>query len=155
MQGNHSESIHRRVLCIISNSFEPNGDGRPGEEPKQYKRLKEVADPPVHPAVVLEVPPADDHPRLVPQLRPCLVEVEGVVVGDLVEEVEEGDLVGAEARRGAAGADVVDGDGGRRQRRQHHPLPEVAAAGEPPRFVPPHLAGRSSRAPLLVGGGRG
>lgn len=94
-------------------------------------------------------------PREEARVLACLVEVEGVVVGDLVEEVEEGDLVGAEARRGAAGADVVDGDGGRRQRRQHHPLPEVAAAGEPPRFVPPHLAGRSSRAPLLVGGGRG
>jgi hypothetical protein len=42
-----------------------------------------------------------------------------------------------EARR-AVGADVDDGDRGGGQRRQHHPLPEVAAAGEPPGFVSPH-----------------
>lgn len=60
------------------------------------------------------------------------------MVGDLVEEAEEGDLVGAEAR--VDRADVLDGDGGGGQRRQHHPLPEAAASSEPPGFVPSHLA---------------
>jgi len=86
MQGCHPESIHRRVLCIISDSFEPNRYGRLREQAEQYERLEEVADPPVHPAVVLKALPALNHPGHVLQLRSCLVEVDGVAVGDLVQE---------------------------------------------------------------------
>ena len=136
MQRNHPESIHRRILCIIRDSFEPNGQGRPGEEPEQNERLDEVADPAVHPAVVLQVLPAEDHPGLVPDLRPCVVDVDDVLVRDLVEEVEEGHLVRAEAP--LAGADVLDDDGGGGQRRQHQPLPEVSAAREPPGLLATH-----------------
>jgi hypothetical protein len=63
------------------------------------------------------------------QRRTSLVEVDGVVVGDLVDEAEQGDLVRAEPRRGVPGADVLDGDRRGGQRRQHQPLPEVPAAG--------------------------
>lgn len=73
------------------------------------------------------------------------------MVGDLVEEAEEGDLVRAEPRGGVPGADVLDGDGGGGERRQHQPLPEVAAAGETPALVSPHLWGRSR----WGGGGEG
>lgn len=62
-----------------------------------------------------------------------------MAVGDLFEEVEEGDLVRAEPRRGVPGANVLDGDGGGGERRQHQPLPEVAAAGEAPALFSLHL----------------
>lgn len=62
-----------------------------------------------------------------------------MVVGDLVDEVEEGDLVRAEPRRGVPGADVIDGDRGGGERRQHQPLPELAAAGETPAIFSHHL----------------
>lgn len=139
MQGCHPESIHRRVLRIISDSFEANRYWRPCEEAEQYERLEEVADPTVHPAVVLKALSPNNHPRSVPQLRSCLVEVDGVVVGDLVEEAEERDLVRAEPRRRVPGADVLDGDGCGRERRQHQPLPEVAAARDTPVLGLPHL----------------
>jgi len=47
-----------------------------------------------------------------------------VVVGDLVEEAEEGHLVRAEPRGRVPGADVHDGDDGGGEHRQHQPLPE-------------------------------
>jgi len=77
-----------------------------------------------------------------------------VVVGDLVEEAEEGDLVKAEPRGRVPGADVHDGDDGGGEHRQHQPLPEVAAAGETPALVSPHLWGRS-RGRRGGGGGEG
>lgn len=65
-----------------------------------------------------------------------------MVVGYLVEEAEQGHLVRAESRRGVPGADVLDGDGGGGQRRQHQPLPEVPAAGESPGLFAPHSCRR-------------
>ena len=78
-----------------------------------------------------------------------------MVVGDLVEEAEEGDLVRAEPRRRVPGADVHDGDGGGGERRQHQALPEVAAAGETPALVSPHLWWERSRGGGGGGGGEG
>ena len=78
----------------------------------------------------------------------CFVDFDIAVVGDLVEEAEEGELVLPESRRAVA-ADVHDGDGGGGPRRQHQPLPEVPAAGEPPGFVPSHSRRRRRR--LLTG----
>ena len=77
----------------------------------------------------------------------CVVDVDDVLVRDLVEEAEEGHLVRAEAP--LAGADVIHGDGGGGQRRQHQPLPEISAAREPPGLLPTHP--RLPPAPETVG----
>lgn len=109
----------------------------------------------MHPAVVLKALSPYNHPRPVLQLRSCIVELDGVVVGYLVEEAEEGDLVRAEPRGRVPGTDVHDGDGGGGERRQHQPLPEVTAAGETPALVSPHLWGRSCGRCGGGGGGGG
>lgn len=58
----------------------------------------------------------------------------------------------AEPRRGVPGADVVDGDVGEAERRQHQPLPEVAAAGEAPALFPLHVDSRWPSCSFLLAG---
>lgn len=81
-------------------------------------------------------------------VRACDLELDAVVVGDHVDEADEGDLVGAKPP--AARADALDGDRAGGQRRQHQPLPEVPAAGEPPRFVPSHPRRRPETMTMML-----
>lgn len=75
-----------------------------------------------------QVAAADEDAGLVTQLGAGLVDLDDTVVGELLEEAEEGDLLGAEAWRGIVGSDFVDDHRRGREGGQEEALPEALAA---------------------------
>lgn len=81
----------------------------------------------------------------------AFAELDQGVVRDLLEEAEEGDLVGSQPREGVVGVDLLHHDRRRRESRQHQPLPKVAAPPQPHvrRLPHPYLSLSISAAVLV------